>query len=65
MCAFCRAFLKEIEGTSKEKRLMKLLGKNYDNVESVSPILSQLLSDLDGNGDMRAASAAGILPRST
>jgi len=25
-----RAFLKEIEGTSKEKRLMKLLGKNYD-----------------------------------
>ncbi|MDX6384362.1 MAG: hypothetical protein QOK48_1935 [Blastocatellia bacterium] len=59
VCAFCRAFLKEIEGTVKEKRLMKLLGKNYDNVESVSPILSQLLSDLDGNGDMRAASAAG------
>jgi HD-GYP domain-containing protein (c-di-GMP phosphodiesterase class II) len=59
VCAFCRAFLKEIEGTSKDKRLMKLLAKNYDNVESVSPILSQLISDLDGNGDMRAASAAG------
>src|SRR5438552_13983740 len=59
VCAFCRAFLKEIEGTSKEKRLIKLLGKNYDNVERVSPILSQLISDLDGNGDMRAASAAG------
>jgi HD-GYP domain-containing protein (c-di-GMP phosphodiesterase class II) len=59
VCAFCRAFLKEIEGTSKDKRLMRLLGKNYDNVESVSPILSQLISDLDGNGDMRAASAAG------
>jgi len=59
VCAFCRAFLKEIEGTSKEKRLMKLLGKNYDNVESVSPILTQLISDLDGDGDMRAASAAG------
>lgn len=59
VCAFCRAFLKEIEGTSKEKRLMKLLAKNYDDVESVSPILSRLLSDLDGNGDMRAASAAG------
>lgn len=59
VCAFCRAFLKEIEGTAKDKRLMKLLAKNYDNVESVSPILSQLLSDLDGNGDMRAASAAG------
>jgi HD-GYP domain-containing protein (c-di-GMP phosphodiesterase class II) len=59
VCAFCRAFLKEIEGTSKDKRLMKLLAKNYDNVESVSPILTQLLSDLDGNGDMRTASAAG------
>jgi len=59
VCAFCRAFLKEIEGTAKEKRLMKLLGKNYDNVESVSPLLTQLISDLDGNGDFRAASAAG------
>jgi HD-GYP domain-containing protein (c-di-GMP phosphodiesterase class II) len=59
VCAFCRAFLKEIEGTSKDKRLMRLLAKNYDDVASVSPILSQLISDLDGNGDFRAASAAG------
>jgi hypothetical protein len=49
VCAFCRAFLKEIDGTSKDKRLMKLLVKNYDNVESVSPLLTQLISDLDGN----------------
>ena len=49
VCAFCRAFLKEIEGTSKEKRLIRLLGKNYENVESVSPLLSQLISDLDGS----------------
>jgi len=48
VCAFCRAFLKEIEGTSKEKRLIKLLGKNYDNVESVSPLLNALISDLNG-----------------
>jgi HD-GYP domain-containing protein (c-di-GMP phosphodiesterase class II) len=59
VCAFCRAFLKEIEGSAKEKRLMKLLGKNYDDVESVSPILNQLITELDGNGDMRAAAAAG------
>ncbi|MDX6290303.1 MAG: hypothetical protein QOH42_2102 [Blastocatellia bacterium] len=59
VCAFCRAFLKEIEGTSKEKRLIKLLGKNYDNVESVSPLLTQLISDLDGNDGERAAIAAG------
>jgi HD-GYP domain-containing protein (c-di-GMP phosphodiesterase class II) len=48
VCAFCRAFLKEIEGTSKEKRLIKLLGKNYDNVESLSPLLNSLISDLNG-----------------
>ena len=48
VCAFCRAFLKEIDGSSKEKRLIRLLGKSYDNVESVSPLLNQLISDLDG-----------------
>src|ERR1700682_215341 len=57
VCAFCRAFLKEIEGTSKEKRLIKLLGKNYDNVENVSPLLTQLIADLDSNGGARAAGA--------
>lgn len=53
VCAFCRAFLKEIEGTSKEKRLMKLLGKNYEDVESLSPLLNALISDLNG-GTMTA-----------
>ena len=55
VCAFCRAFLKEIDGSSKEKRLIRLLGKSY---EGVSPLLNQLISDL-GGGDTRAASAAG------
>jgi HD-GYP domain-containing protein (c-di-GMP phosphodiesterase class II) len=53
VCAFCRAFLKEIEGTSKEKRLMKLLGKNYEDVESLSPLLNALIADLNG-GTMTA-----------
>jgi HD-GYP domain-containing protein (c-di-GMP phosphodiesterase class II) len=57
VCAFCRAFLKEIEGTSKEKRLMKLLGKNYEDVESVSPLLTQLISDLDGGAMAATASS--------
>ena len=47
VCAFCRAFLKEIEGT-KEKRLLNLLKRNYDNPETVSPLLNQLISDFDG-----------------
>ena len=48
VCAFCRAFLKEIDG-AKEKRLLNLLKRNYDNVESVSPLLNQLISDFGGS----------------
>src|SRR5437660_2686812 len=58
VCAFCRAFLREIEG-SKERRLLNLLNRNYDNVERLSPMLSQMLSEFDGGGDARVASAAG------
>lgn len=47
VCAFCRAFLKEIEG-KKERRLMNLLNRNYHDVESVSPLLNQLISEFDG-----------------
>jgi HD-GYP domain-containing protein (c-di-GMP phosphodiesterase class II) len=45
VCAFCRAFLKEIEG-KRERRLLNLLNRNYDNVERVSPMLTQMLTDL-------------------
>jgi HD-GYP domain-containing protein (c-di-GMP phosphodiesterase class II) len=44
VCAFCRAFLNEIEGR-KERRLLNLLNRNYENIESVSPMLTQMLSD--------------------
>ena len=47
VCAFCRAFLKEIEGT-KERRLLNLLHRNYDNLENVTPLLNQLLTEFDG-----------------
>ena len=53
VCAFCRAFLNEIEGR-KEKRLLNLLKRNYDNVENVSPLLNQLISEFDG-GAMAAS----------
>jgi hypothetical protein len=46
VCAFCRAFLKEIEG-KKERRLLNLLHRNYDNLENVTPLLNQLLTDFD------------------
>lgn len=47
VCAFCRAFLNEIEG-KKERRLLNLLNRNYDNIEELSPLLNQLLSEFDG-----------------
>ena len=47
VCAFCRAFLNEIEGR-KERRLLNLLNRNYENVEAVTPLLNQLLAEFDG-----------------
>ena len=44
VCAFCRAFLGEIEGRN-ERRLLNLLNRNYDNIENVSPMLTQMLAD--------------------
>src|SRR5262245_5135467 len=46
VCAFCRAFLKEIEGR-KERRLLNLLNRNYRNVETVRPLLNQLLAEFE------------------
>ncbi len=47
VCAFCRAFLGEIEG-KKERRLLNLLNRNYDDLESYSPLLNQMLAEFDG-----------------
>lgn len=57
VCAFCRAFLKEIEGNGEEKRITKLLAKGYepDHIAALRPMLTSLLSELDGNGDAKAA----------
>jgi len=53
VCAFCRAFLKEIDG-SKERRLLNLINRNYSNVESVTPLLNKLLSEF-GDGAIAAS----------
>jgi len=60
VCAFCRAFLKEIKGEAEEQRIMKMLGKGYepDSITAISPMLASLLSELDGNGDAKAAGAS-------
>ena len=57
VCAFCRAFLKELDGTSKDARITRLLGKNYDSVEGVGPMLAALVSDLGETIETRSASS--------
>ncbi|HKP36464.1 MAG TPA: HD domain-containing phosphohydrolase [Pyrinomonadaceae bacterium] len=54
VCAFCRAFLKEIEG-KKERRLLNLLNRNYDDPSVVAPQLMGLLSEFEGASAVSAS----------
>ena len=53
--AFCRALLKELNGETKERKFLKMLGKNYLDAEKDAPLLRELLTELDPN--TRAAAA--------
>ena len=56
--AFCRALLKELTGETKERRFLKMLGKNYLDAERDKPLLVELLSELDPS--TQAATASGV-----
>ena len=53
--AFCRALLRELNGETKERRFMKMLGKNYLDAEKDAPLLRELLTELDPNTKTAAA----------
>ncbi|HXD29901.1 MAG TPA: HD domain-containing phosphohydrolase [Pyrinomonadaceae bacterium] len=53
--AFLRALLKEITGETKERRILKMLGKNYVEPELVIPLLKELISELDSAASTVAA----------
>ncbi len=55
--AFCRALLKELTGETKERKFLKMLGKNYLDAEKDAPLLRELLNELDPN--TKAAAAGG------
>jgi HD-GYP domain-containing protein (c-di-GMP phosphodiesterase class II) len=57
VCAFCRALLKELNGETKERKFLKMLGKNYLEAERDKPLILELLSELDPN---TKAAAAGL-----
>jgi HD-GYP domain-containing protein (c-di-GMP phosphodiesterase class II) len=57
--ALCRALLKEINGETKERRMVKMLGKNYLDSERDIPLITQLIAELDPNMQSAAAGSAG------
>jgi hypothetical protein len=58
VAAFCRALLKELTGETKERKFLKMLGKNYLDAERDKPLLIELLSELDPNPQAAAAGGA-------
>lgn len=58
VAAFCRALLKELTGETKERKFLKMLGKNYLDAERDMPLLIELLSELDLSSQTTAAGGA-------
>jgi HD-GYP domain-containing protein (c-di-GMP phosphodiesterase class II) len=56
VAAFARALLKEVSGVTKERRIMKMLGKDYLQGENVPALLSDLITDLSHQEAQKAQS---------
>lgn len=50
VAAFARAILKEVKGEAKERRITKMLGKDYLQGENVPTLLTDLITDLTSVG---------------
>ena len=48
----------ELTGETKERRFLKMLGKNYLDAERDKPLLVELLSELDPSTQAATASGA-------
>ena len=55
--AFCRALLKELQGEVRERRISRMLGKDYLDSERAAPLLQQLISEIDPD---RKSNAVGV-----
>ena len=56
VAAFARAILKEVAGQTRERRIMKMLGKGYLEGEQVPTLLIDLIADLEKEVSRKAAS---------
>ncbi|HKS10777.1 MAG TPA: HD domain-containing phosphohydrolase [Pyrinomonadaceae bacterium] len=57
VAAFARAMLKEVNGLTKERRIMKMLGKDYLQGENVPILLNDLINDLSHKEAQKAQEA--------
>ncbi|MBV9959788.1 MAG: HD domain-containing protein [Acidobacteria bacterium] len=55
--ALCRALLKEINGETGDRRILRLLGKGYVDKELIAPLISELITELESGTHMTAAQA--------
>jgi hypothetical protein len=46
---FCRALLKEAEGQTKDRRIIKMLGRDYVDAERIAPLLKDLIAELEAD----------------
>jgi HD-GYP domain-containing protein (c-di-GMP phosphodiesterase class II) len=59
VAAFARAILKEVTGETKERRIMKMLGKSYLEGEHVGTLLTDLITDLERSSRKDAKAQSG------
>jgi len=57
VAAFAGAILKEVNGQTKDRRIMKMLGKNYLEGEHVATLLTDLIADLEKEVSRKGAKA--------
>jgi len=60
VAAFARAILKEVKGETKDRRITKMLGKTYLEGEHVETLLTDLITDLEGDYSRKGAAAQSL-----
>ena len=57
VAAFAKAILKDVRGETKDRRIIKMLGKDYLEGDHVATLLSDLIADLEGDFPRKGAKA--------
>jgi HD-GYP domain-containing protein (c-di-GMP phosphodiesterase class II) len=58
VASLCRALLKEVNGESGDRRIVRMLGKGYVEPERIAPLLAELIAELDSGMFATASSNA-------